>query len=204
MKITANILSIPPYLSTTWKNISSLHVEGERLIVLLQNGTSVEVPGLSSATIEEIFDAHARSTEEGPIATPLSFSLPLNGSIGSAMQHNPEQAELPPLPPEMLKKITTIARAFGVDDSLPTPESNCNCIYCQIARSLNGEQEQVEEVSDEDLKFRNWEIAQVEEKLYTVTNPLDPTEHYNVFLGSPIGCTCGSKECEHIRAVLHS
>jgi hypothetical protein len=25
-----------------------------------------------------------------------------------------------------------------------------------------------------------------------------------VFLESPIGCTCGSNQCEHIRAVLHS
>ena len=33
-------------------------------------------------------------------------------------------------------------------------------------------------------------------------DPLDPNEHYNVFLGTPLGCTCGEKDCEHIRAVL--
>ena len=40
--------------------------------------------------------------------------------------------------------------------------------------------------------------------LIVVTNPLDANEHYNVFLGDPIGCTCGQKNCEHIRAVLNS
>jgi hypothetical protein len=64
--------------------------------------------------------------------------------------------------------------------------------------------EEIEEVSDEDLKFRDWEIKQTAEQLYTVTNPLDANEHYNVFLGSPLGCTCGDKNCEHIRAVLTS
>ncbi|MGH2612567.1 MAG: hypothetical protein ACRDFB_05905, partial [Rhabdochlamydiaceae bacterium] len=61
-----------------------------------------------------------------------------------------------------------------------------------------------EEVSDEDLKFRTWDIKQENDKLYSVTNPLDKKEHYNVFLGKPLGCTCGNKNCEHIQAVLKS
>lgn len=223
MKITASILSIPPYLSTTWKNISSLHVREENgaftLIVLLQNRVQVEVPGLDKQTIDAIFDAHARSAEEhalakNPLEGPFSFSLPLRAdgpidTLGSSMQHNQDQANLPPLPPEVLKKITMIARAFGLEDtsSLPKAEPGCNCVYCQVTRSMQGEEaplEQIEEVSDEDLKFRNWEIKQNADKLYTVTNPLDPNEHYSVFLGTPLGCTCGSKNCEHIRAVLNS
>lgn len=226
MKITATILSIPPYLSTTWKNISSLHVREEHsaytLIVLLQNRVQVEVPGLDKGTIDEIFEAHARSAEEehsvpklsNPLDGPFSFSLPFRGdgaidTLGPSMQHNPEQAELPPMPPEVLKKITVIARAFGLDDlsALPKAEPHCNCVYCQVARSLQGEEaplEQIEEVSEEDLKFRNWEIKQTGDQLYAVVNPLDPNEHYNVFLGAPLGCTCGSKHCEHIRAVLNS
>jgi hypothetical protein len=35
-------------------------------------------------------------------------------------------------------------------------------------------------------------------------NPLDHKEHYNVFLGDPIGCSCGNNNCEHIQAVLKS
>lgn len=222
MKITTTILSIPPYLSTTWKNIASLHVREERgtftLIVLLQNQMQVEVPGLDKMTIDEIFEAHARSAEEhaapklfNPLEGPFSFSVPLKSdspidSLGTSMQHNPDQANLPPMPPEVLKKITMIARVFGLEDvsALPKAEPDCNCVYCQVARSLHGEEPALEEVSDEDLKFRNWEIAQTAEQLYKVTNPLDTNEHYNVFLGTPIGCTCGSKNCEHIRAVLNT
>jgi hypothetical protein len=79
-------------------------------------------------------------------------------------------------------------------------------MHCQIAKALHGElpEEQEEEVTDEDLKFRLWDIDQTGDKLYVVTNPLDSKEYYNVFLGDPIGCTCGEKNCEHIRAVLNS
>lgn len=219
MKITSKILSIPPYLSTTWKNISSLHAEeeggGYKLIALLQNRTRVEVPGLTKEAVAEIFEAHARAAEaENSLPqSPYSFSLPLksDGSLellSSSLQHNPDQADLPPLPPDVLKKITGVARAFGLEDLsvLPQPESNCNCMYCQIIRFLGGEKEEVSEevVSDEDLRFRNWDIAQLAEKLYLVSNPLDKNEHYNVFLGEPLGCTCGQKNCEHIRAVLNT
>ena len=61
-----------------------------------------------------------------------------------------------------------------------------------------------EKIDDLDLVFRDWEIKELSNNLYTVTNPLDLNEHYNVFLGEPIGCTCGHKNCEHIKAVLQS
>lgn len=222
MKITTTVLSIPPYLSTTWKNISSLHVREEMgsfvLIVLLQNRVQIEVPNLDKATIDAIFEAHARAADEAetpklpsPVDGPFSFSLPLNpggviDSLGSSMQHNPEQANLPPIPPDVLKKITMIARAFGLDDAsnLPKAEPHCQCVYCQVARSLQGEETEVEEIADAELQFRDWEIKQTGEQLYSVTNPLDPNEHYSVFLGTPLGCTCGSKNCEHIRSVLNT
>lgn len=219
MKITSRILSIPPYLSTTWKNVSSLHVreEGGRstLIVLLQNRMQVEVPGLDKATVDAIFEAHVKSAEADAFSlpdSPYTFSLPLKGDgslevLTSSMQHNPDQANLPPLPPDVLKKIATVARAFGMEDlvALPLPEPDCNCMYCQVLRALHEKSEnEEEEVSDEDLKFHSWDIIQTADKLYLVTNPLDKNEHYNVFLGEPLGCTCGKKNCEHIRAVLNT
>src|SRR5277367_817608 len=123
MKITSTILSIPPYLSTTWKNISSLLIREEKghftLVVILQNRVQVEVPGLDKATVDSIFEAHARYAEteteasvfKNPLDGPFNFSLPLkaNGpidSLGMSMQHNEEQANLPPLPPDVLNKIT--------------------------------------------------------------------------------------------------
>src|SRR5258708_257895 len=119
MKLTATLLSIPPYLSTTWKNISSLHVREEKgsytLVVTLQSRVQVEVPNLDKASVESIFEAHARYAESDPITKnplegPFSFSIPIKGgapmdSMGAAMQHNPDQANLPPMTPEVLNKI---------------------------------------------------------------------------------------------------
>jgi hypothetical protein len=209
MKITSTMLSIPPYLSTTWKNISSLHVQGQILVILLKDGTQVDIPHLDQESIKEIFEAHVRSTEE--TFPPFSFKIPFKEGGGldtfnHSMQHNPLDAETPPLPPEMLNKIAAIARAFGLEDTaLPKAEPHCNCPYCQVARAIHNEAAPEEEiVSEAELQFRDWQIQQQADKLYTVTNPLDANEQYNVFLGEPLGCTCGSKNCEHIRAVLNS
>jgi len=124
------------------------------------------------------------------------------------MQHNKEQANAPDLPPELLTKIAGITKIIGMEDpsAMPSPEPNCNCFHCQIARAMRGKKKEDEEeiVTDADLQFRTWEIEHKEKNLYLVTNPLDDKEHYNVFLGDPIGCTCGEKNCEHIRAVLQS
>lgn len=222
MKITSSILSIPPYISTSWKNVAALHLrEGSTiLVIVLKNQMQVQIPGLENQVLEAIFEAHSQSLNEesspkSPIDGPFSFSLPIKpdgpiASLGSAMQHNPEQADLPQMPPDVLKKITAIARAFGLEDlsALPKAEPHCNCVYCQVARALNEEEapkeEKEEEVTLEDLRFRNWDIKQMATQLYQVTNPLDENEQYQVFLGTPIGCTCGSKNCEHIRAVLSS
>ncbi|EKE08533.1 MAG: hypothetical protein ACD_17C00117G0002 [uncultured bacterium] len=219
MKITPKILSIPPYLSTTWKNVTSLHVKPEgglfTLVVLLQSQVQVEIPNLHQETIDEVFQAHARSAlvehdQIYPSMGPFTFSLPfspeggLKDHLASSMEHNPEQKDLPNLPPQVLEKISLIAKAFGIDrlPSFSDPAPSCNCAYCQIARSIKGEKEE-EFVSDGELSFRStWEIKQKSDKLYSVANTLDPTESYDVFLGSPLGCTCGSKDCEHIQAVL--
>jgi len=250
MRINHKILSIPPYISTSWKNIASLHIDNQEnalvLIVTLLNGISIQVPHLETPIIEAIFAAHAKFTEQEqnmpsqkPPTSPklplealssgaaspqvFGFNIPMKGNIplfdnmSSMLQHNAEQAESYELPLEILSKIANIAKNLGIEDpaSLPKPEPHCNCPHCQIARAMRdgvsgveeiAEAEPVleEEVSDADLKFRTWDITQTGEKLFTVTNPLDDKEHYSVFLGEPIGCTCGNKHCEHIRSVLSS
>ncbi len=202
MKITPTILSIPPYLSTTWNNIAALRIEsGSTLVVTLQNGTEVEVPNLEQGYLDAVFEAHTRY---GGVQDSNVLLRPDIGSLTSALQHNPEQANLPPLPPEMLQKVGEMAKAMGLDDAsvLPKAEPHCNCPYCQVVRAFFSLEE--EEVNEEDLHFRDWDIEQSGDKLYSITNPLDQNEHYNVFLGEPLGCTCGQKNCEHIRAVLNT
>ena len=241
MRINHKILSIPPYISTSWKNVLSLHVEQEEnkpfLMIGLANGSFVEVPHLDTIVIEAIFAAHEKYLEmENPIPqknpstfpsqkTPptisetsaiISFPFRIEGpeNLGSMLQHNSDAANSPDLPKEMLEKIATLSKVIGFDnaESFPKPEPHCNCTHCQIMRAIHGEAlEQPKEiepipelVTAEDLKFRDWEIKQTADKLFIVTNPLNEEEHYNVFLGSPVGCTCGEKNCEHIRAVLNS
>jgi hypothetical protein len=218
MMISAQMLSIPPHLSTPWKNICSLHAQPDnqklKLIVILNNGVQVIIPNLEKQAIDSIFEAHARfgAAQEPSIPSVGSISLPISGNVDlmqGAMHHNPALANSPEIPKEILEKISSIVKVLGLEDAsqLPKAEPHCNCPYCQIARAFSGEEKIMkaeEEITDKDLQFRTWDIKQTGEKLYQVTNPLDEKEHYSVFLGDPLGCTCGLKNCEHIRAVLNS
>jgi hypothetical protein len=243
MKITPKILSIPPYLSTSWTQIRALYVQDKALVICLADGATISIPDLDPKEIETIFAAHSAfadhllsSTSQevpfqmhmphAPSAVPhvegmssMHFNLEGMENFQSALQHNPQQAHIPNLPEEILKKIAAIAKivAPAEIENLPKPEPHCNCPHCQIARAVHGtpENEKVEhpaetshkideEVHAEDLVFQQWEIAQVGDNLYSVKNKLDPIEQYRVFLGEPVGCTCGVAGCEHILAVLKS
>jgi hypothetical protein len=236
MKINQKILSIPPYISTTWKNISALQAEvrptGIALIITLINGKQVEIIGLDPGVIKAVFAAHVNAVELEATSFPsamassqdhaLSLGMPLKSDMlnaldkaGPLLQHNPERFDDPDLPPSFVEKICFLSKTLGIRDSaiLPEPEPHCNCLHCQIAKALRSgleerqeHEEHLEEeiVSDEDLKFRIWDIDKTGDKLYFVSNPLETQEHYSVFLGEPVGCTCGNPHCEHIRAVLNS
>ena len=221
MNINEKMLSIPPYVSTSWENIISISTEKENLVILLKTGAKITIPNLPSSVTKAIFATHAKyleTTSISPTASSSGFSmgLPLKigvdgiESLGNAMRHNPERANDPDIPQEILKKIASISKIMDIDspDMLPKPEPGCNCMHCQIARAISGKTKDTaseeELVTEEDLKFKTWDIEQTGENLYTVSNPIDKTEKYTVFLGTPQGCTCGEKKCEHIRAVLTS
>jgi len=216
MKINKNILHVPPYISTTWDNIISIFLQKNVLIVILKNNTKIEISNLDDQIIELIFDTHAKILENNNTnsKTSISFGLPTNiglDSLSSVMQHDPKQKDAPSLPYDVIKKIASIAKLFTEESNidLPEPEANCNCMHCQIAKALQigmgiNPENLDEAVSNEDLKFRIWDIKEENNNLFTVINPLDHNEHYSVFLGKPIGCTCGQKNCEHIKAVLKS
>ncbi|MCF7806170.1 MAG: hypothetical protein K9M07_03940 [Simkaniaceae bacterium] len=238
MKINSKFLSLPPHISTSWKNITSIQLINEHglsvLAIILMDGHIIKIPGLPKEIVEQVFIAHSEflemANEQEPalssnndhvdfqkvamnMGVPMQFSLDGFQGFG-AMQHNPEQANLPSLPPEILTKIASVAKALGMEEagvSIPDAQPHCNCTYCQIARAMKGEQPTEEKaldidepVDDIELSFREFDIEQTGDNLYTVTNPLDQSEHFQVFLGEPIGCTCGKKNCEHIKAVLNS
>ena len=256
MKISQAILSIPPYISTTWDLVISLHTEASKLIITLKTGLAITIPELTKETLQEIYETHALFLEnqskklekslEYRIPFPLSqlldpmthkpedstlsreaknknlihFNLDnLNhfGSLKGSFHHNPEDAHFPELPKELLDKIAAIVKIMKTSDvSYTEPlDENCHCPHCQISRTLFHEQELTKKeilplppidttLCEADLTFQQWEIKNIEENLYDVINCLDPNETYKVFLGNPVGCTCGQLGCEHIIAVLKS
>ncbi|MEC7839786.1 MAG: hypothetical protein VX777_07085 [Chlamydiota bacterium] len=247
MKFNKKYLSIPPYISTAWSNVTSLHMSGNQLVVSLADGSHVYVPDLDLEDLEALFEVHSNvledvektvsaSPEESKVGQTLNNELFKNGgsasfkigmggiegmdSLGFAMQHNPDFADAPDLPEELLHKIGSIAKILSPDEALEVPQSepHCNCPHCQIARAINGsignpvsidgprgfDDVSDDEVTEEDLKFEQWEIQQSGDQLFTVIDKLNVDKQYKVFLGSPVGCTCGEEGCDHILAVLHS
>ena len=125
MKINSKFLSLPPHISTAWKNITSIQVIVDNginvLAILLNDSNVIKIPGLSQEVIENIFASHSEyledsSNESGEtdlesmaanLGIPLQFGMDGFQGFG-AMQHNPEQADAPDIPAEVLSKITQI------------------------------------------------------------------------------------------------
>ena len=76
MKVNMKILSIPPYISTSWKNVVSLHIKSSAdnpvLVIGLVNGSTIEIPNLDKASIASVFAAHEKhlSQDAPPQAAP--------------------------------------------------------------------------------------------------------------------------------------
>lgn len=175
-------------------------------------------PSQASLQFIQALQHPEKSTGQTDANAPFKMNIENMEAFGSAMQHNPSLGNIPSLPKEILDKIAAIIKimAPGEIDSIPKAEPHCNCPHCQIARAVHGDAEQSSEiahetpaqaeevVTEEDLKFVQWEIKQIGQQMYSVTNKLDLSEQYQVFLGEPVGCTCGVNGCEHILAVLKS
>ncbi len=221
-KIDSNIICIPPYISATWDQVTFMQSEEIpetqklTLILHLSDGKEIAIPNLDASIVDIAFNAHLKHMEQkkaGSIPFPMDgvaqFKIGMPGmeNLSDAMQHDLSKADTPDLPQEMLEKIAGVAKlvAGGELEAFPQAEPHCNCTHCQLARAIHGkEEEEVDPVSDEELTFRSWDIHECGDQLYCVKNPIDPQEQYSVFLGSPVGCTCGKPHCEHIKAVLTS
>lgn len=240
MKITSFLLSLPPYFSARWEFIQSIRMQENVLIVTLKDGSSSTIPHLSNDEISQIFHSFALyaeapptiTTQENPLKRDISqlvegvkkgfsdFVHILSKSGGNALgfakalEHDPSNANMPPLPPEAIQKIEMLLQIVPEEDimAMQAPIDHCMCMYCQVQRLLRqalfkkkeiGENEG-EPVDENELKFNEWIVSPVSDKLYSVRNKLDPEEEYRVFLGEPLGCTCGKANCEHIIAVLRS
>lgn len=160
IKITPKGLSIPPYVSTHWSKIQSLHLKGHALCVSLQNGESLLIPNLPQEILQQIFQAHALFLDQelpSPLPAPLhgmehlqsvfeqmtesSIRLAIGSLDGMEMitQHNPADRDAPDLPAELLQKVRGILDFIPPGKSLQIPQADpsCNCFHCQITRSLS-------------------------------------------------------------------
>ena len=189
MKITEKILSIPPYISTSWDNIASLHMEGSELIVSMHDRKTIRIMGLSGEVIEKIFEYHEafletkQTRQVQPIFpnTPqekhssqdllmgFPFRVGIGGAIpeglGQALQHNPAYSDLPLLPPEVAQKISLLGKVISPEDlaSMTPAESNCNCIYCQIMRIMHKTQNVQDASFEEFNEIESQEVVTDEE-----------------------------------------
>lgn len=242
MKITNKLLHIPPYITTTWAHVKALYMNEKTLVIALSDDSQVKVPNLPEEALNAIFTTYStfiesekptsRSSQNqfiiqsesavtGPTRSSGKFNFNAIDPSGMSMQHNPNEANTPEFPREVLDKIAAIAKIVAPEDigAMPQAEPHCNCPHCQIARAIRStvghaeatihpeqliEAEHEEVVKEQDLDFQQWIIKQTGENLYDVTNKLDPKETYHVFLGNPVGCTCGKAGCEHMVAVLKS
>lgn len=243
MKINKKMISIPPYISTSWNYVDGLYMKGATLVITLFGGESVNVPGLKPEIIEAIFAAHAESLEQEVTQMPDSktehlMGLPFNPSlfsqafpllgtgdtafqfgissmdgIGSAMQHNPAQSDAPDLPLEILQKIGAIVKIVAPEEIVSggTAFHDCNCPHCQITRAISTSLDEPEMIHVTEAKPQlpqipeRFQIQQSSENLYTVIDNDDTSRtEFKVYLGNPIGCTCGKEGCAHLIAVLES
>ena len=228
MKINELYLSIPPHISVCWREVSFIAMNGDDLKIQLKNGKVVSIPCLPEDVLKNIFAFHALHIEQEYIPLPplplgklppnpfqfdpqdlldipVAFKIGTPDGVISALAHNPIQSQAKPLPPELLDKIVSITKSLGMNfDNLPQGESSCRCYFCQIMNHIQLQKFIEQEVTEEDLKFHEWNIKKTGDNLYSVENPLNHTEKYSVFLGHPVGCSCGKEGCEHLIAVLKS
>lgn len=156
MNISNKILSIPPYISTNWYNITSLRLKNAVLFIELKSGDLIEIPELDQLTIQQIFAMHANALEEeekikelqafpNPMETRVDLPFRLGVGMGSIQdigssifQHDPSQANAPKIPDEILEKIISITKIVTPEglQVLSRAEEDCHCVHCQIARVM--------------------------------------------------------------------
>lgn len=230
MKITATTLSIPPYITANWDSISVIHMEEIEeeiiLVITLITEDRVEVPGLSIDQIEEIqrkFSEFMNANNKKEMASEHSnqivsvisdmfqqlFQEMREGPVSVIkipVTHTPSQANLPQLSPETLNNIVKIIQSIGISESnLVNSEDcidKCRCLYCQACSHVRDKLGK-SDVKNDDISFdTEWNISQVSEFAFNVQSKEFPDEVFKVSL-KPVQCSCGQKNCEHIKVVLY-
>lgn len=209
MIINKHMLSIPPFISTSWKDIDLLLSDGQTTLnVYLKNGTVVKISNLLKDDLNLIFKVHQDillSPSQPTIPSlidPLLFSL-----SGPLLEHDPDLHDASPLPDEVKIKLKSLLEGMPKLEKIKLPQihQDCNCPFCQIMGLIQDEATNDEEiVKDEDLLFSTWKQEAFSDHLIKLTHPFNQEETYFINLESPISCSCGQTSCEHIEHVLRN
>lgn len=156
MEINHKILSIPPYISTSWKNIISLKTEAKEnlfdLSIHLQDGSSICIPNLEYHFIETLFFFHAKHLENEAVTSHPSSSFifrpglnesalpPLLGDtfpplinikflskLSALCQHDAQNSDAPRLPEEMLEQFSQISKSIPIENPENLPKPEPHC-----------------------------------------------------------------------------
>jgi len=145
MKINSKILHLPPFISTSWTEVSAIFMREHALHILMLTGEAIVVTGLPMELLHLIFKSHAEylilsSAHPGLAPVPyqivqlgsqlqamqhggdpvhteiIRFNLDNMESFASAMQHNPAHAHIPNIPKEVINKIAQVAKIVAPEE----------------------------------------------------------------------------------------
>lgn len=206
MIINKQILSIPPFISTSWQDVELLLSDGHSTLnIYLKNGTLVKISNLLKEDLDLIFKVHqdillSPSQPEIPsLIDPLLLSF-----SGSLLEHDPDLKDASPLPLEVKTKLKSLLDEIPKLDKIKLPDihPDCHCPFCQIMNLMQDQDHDDELVTDDDLHFSTWKQEALSEHLIKLIHPFNHDENYLVSLDTPITCSCGQTGCEHVEHVL--
>jgi len=210
MIVNTKLLSIPPYISTSWKDVELLLSDGEHTLnVYLKNGTIIKIAHLLKEQLELIFKVHQEVLMQKPKDIPPSLIDPLFFNFsGPFLEHDPEMSDAEPLPEEIKLKLKSLVDTFPKleKSKLPKFHDNCNCPHCQLMALLSDEEDtcEIEEViDDKDLQFALWNVEKLTDKDFKLSHPDEP-EIFHVNLNQTPCCSCQKPCCEHLAYVLRN
>ncbi len=208
MIINKHVLSIPPYISTSWRDIELLLSDGHSTLnIYLKNGTLVRIAHLPKEQLDLIFAIHQEILLQKPALIPTQALDPLLFNFaGPFLEHDETLSDSSPLPEEVKERLRSLIQGLPKIEAqrLPPIHENCHCPHCQLMGLLVEPELKEEEVSDEDLRFSTWITYPVSSSEVIVEHPYDKQQCYRVFLKNPVGCSCGETGCEHLKHVLRN
>jgi hypothetical protein len=205
MLINKKLLHIPPFISTSWKDVELLLGDGHHsLNIYLKNGTLVQISHLSKEELDLIFQVHQEILLAQASSKDLTLPHPLLFQFSHQfLEQDPQISDTTSLSDAVKIKLLSVLDQMIPQEHTHAHPDSCSCAQCTLINFLSEKNQTPDEiVCDEDLQFATWIVDPLESQNYKLTHPYHPDETYFVCLNHPICCSCGQPGCEHIEHVL--